>query len=697
MSDKLPSTRNIETKILIVDDSPTQAEYLRYQIEKHNFTACTASNGTEAFEIMQKHKPDLVISDIVMPQMSGYELCRKIKEDSTLKDIPVILLSSLSDPHDIMRSLECGADHFVPKSCSEDYLFDLIDNFLKNDERNRYTDTSGDIDLYFNGHNYLIKSNKMQIINLLLSTYETAIQKNNELLSAQNKLRDMNNYLEQKVQERTSSLELEIKERKKTESALFESEKKYRTLIESANIAICVVQNELIKYANSQICKNMACNKDELVSTTFMELVYPEDRQAVYERYKVIEPNLEKVHTPYTFRIIDKDNNIKWVEALAVGIPWENSPAILIFMSDITQRRLAEEQLELAAKEWQTTFDSISDWISIHDKDFRIIRGNKAFTEFLNLTPQTIIGKHCYELMHGCKCPISNCPLVTVLKTRKPANIEFYNSYLKIYMEEFCFPIFNSNNEITSVVHLSRDITKRKIMQEQLMITDRLASIGQLTSGVAHEVNNPLTAIIGFSDMLLERELADDVKEDLKIINSESQRASEIVKGLLTFSRKGTGNKVPSDICNVLNNVLHLRSYEQKIRNITVEKIFHSDLPMITVNVSQMQQVFMNIIINAEQAMLEANKMGTITIKAEQANGFIKISFTDDGPGISPENMRQLFTPFFTTKEMGKGTGLGLSICHGIITEHGGKIYAQSQPGEGTTFIIEIPITEQLN
>jgi PAS domain S-box-containing protein len=690
-----PNPENAATEIIIVEDSPTQAEQLRYLLEKRGFAALTSGNGEEAMSIIRHHKPAVVISDIIMPKMNGYELCRQIKADAKLKDIPVILMTSLTDPQDVMYSLECGADNFVHKSCNEDYLVNLIHQLLMNDNQKPVMQTSEGIDVDFEGQKYLVTSSRMQIINLLLSTYEAAIQKNKDLSAAQNELRELNNYLEQKVKERTASLELEIEKRKKTEEALFESEKKYRTLIENANLSICVVQNELIKYANPEICKNLACTQNELASAKFMEIVYPEDRQFVYEQYKMIEPNLGKIHTPYTFRIIDKDNNIKWVEALAVEIPWENNPAILIFMSDITQRRLAEKQLELAAQEWQTTFDSISDWISIHDTDFRVIRGNKSFTEFLNMTPQTIIGKHCYKLMDGCESPASNCPLIRVLQTQKPANREVYNAHLKIYMEEFCFPIFNGDNEITSVVHLSRDITNRKIMQEQLMVTDRLASVGQLTSGVAHEVNNPLTAITGFSDMLLERNLSDDIMEDLKIINSESRRASEIVKGLLTFSRKGSDQKVSSDICKILNNVLHLRSYEQKIKNITVKTNFDPDLPVITVNASQMQQVFLNIIINAEQAMLETKGMGTLTITAEQTRGLIKLSFTDDGPGISPENMGSIFTPFFTTKETGKGTGLGLSICYGIITEHNGRIYAQSKPGKETTFIIELPIPEQ--
>jgi signal transduction histidine kinase len=232
-------------------------------------------------------------------------------------------------------------------------------------------------------------------------------------------------------------------------------------------------------------------------------------------------------------------------------------------------------------------------------------------------------------------------------------------------------------------------------MQEQLMAQDRLASIGQLVSGVAHEVNNPLTSVIGFSELLLKSELPDDVKADLKIINDEAMRTSSIVKNLLTFARKQPEGKAPVDLNEQIQRVLDLRDHEQKVNNIQVIRRLASDLPEVTGNASQLQQVFFNIVINAEFFMLQAHQKGNLTVTTERAGDFARISFADDGPGISEENMHSLFSPFFTTKAVGKGTGLGLSICYGIITEHGGRIYAETEPGQGATFIVELPIKEE--
>ena len=176
------------------------------------------------------------------------------------------------------------------------------------------------------------------------------------------------------------------------------------------------------------------------------------------------------------------------------------------------------------------------------------------------------------------------------------------------------------------------------------------------------------------------------------LVYSEAQRAAGIVRNLLTFARKHSPVKQLSQINNVIEDVLRLRAYEQRVNNIEVSRQFASDLPEVMVDYFQMQQVFLNIIINAEYFMTQAHNRGTLTITTERLDNIVRISFADDGPGISKENLSRIFNPFFTTKEVGKGTGLGLSICHGIVAEHGGSIYARSRLGKGATFVVELPI-----
>jgi two-component system NtrC family sensor kinase len=186
--------------------------------------------------------------------------------------------------------------------------------------------------------------------------------------------------------------------------------------------------------------------------------------------------------------------------------------------------------------------------------------------------------------------------------------------------------------------------------------------------------------------------MSSDAKEDVKTIHSEAKRAAAIVKNLLVFARRHAPLRQSTQVNRLLEDVLKLREYEHKVMNIDVVKKLGAGLPEIMIDYFQVQQVFLNIILNAESAIVEANGEGKLSIKTELCNRNIKISISDDGPGILPEHMGHLFDPFFTTKEVGKGTGLGLSICYGIVTAHNGRIYAESEPDNGATFVVELPV-----
>lgn len=236
------------------------------------------------------------------------------------------------------------------------------------------------------------------------------------------------------------------------------------------------------------------------------------------------------------------------------------------------------------------------------------------------------------------------------------------------------------------------DLTERKRLQEQLILADRMAAMGELVSGVAHELNNPLTGVIGFSELLLEKNIPENLCEDVAIVHHEAQRAAEVVKNMLAFARKQSASRQNININSAIARVLSLRTYEHKVNNIKVITHLSHDLPDVSADVFQLQQVFLNIIINAEFFMKQAHNGGVLTISTEIIGGKVSVSIADDGPGISPENIDKIFDPFFTTKEVGVGTGLGLSLAHGIIKEHDGLIYARSKLGEGATFVIELPV-----
>ena len=493
----------------------------------------------------------------------------------------------------------------------------------------------------------------------------------------------------------------DITERKQVEEKLRESEGRFRSLVESTSDWIWQVDaNGIYTYSSPAVKDLLGYEPKEILDKTPFDLMLPEEAKRVATEFQAkVESKEPLVRLENTN--LHKDGRL--VEMETSGVPiYDSSGSYCGYQGidrDITERKRTEEKIRRAAEEWRTTFDSITDLVSILDRDCRLLRVNKAFADTFKMNPRELIGKTCYEVIHGAKEPMPNCPHQETLKTKKPARAEFFEPHLRIHLEVSTSPIFNEEGEVIASVYIARDITERKQaevekreLEQRAQLVSRLASVGEMASGIAHEINNPLTSVIGFSQLLIEGEIPDDIREDLGIVCSEAQRAAEIVKNLLTFARKREPVKQLTTVNSIVEGVLKLRDYEQKVNNIQVITQFDSILSEVMIDYSQMQQVFLNIIINAEDAMLEAHGQGTLTITTQKVNSVIRASFTDDGPGIAKETLNRIFDPFFTTKEVGKGTGLGLSICHGVVSEHGGTIYAKSKLGKGATFVVELPI-----
>ena len=233
-----------------------------------------------------------------------------------------------------------------------------------------------------------------------------------------------------------------------------------------------------------------------------------------------------------------------------------------------------------------------------------------------------------------------------------------------------------------------------KTAQQSLVQAEKLSSLGKLVAGVAHELNNPLYSISGLSQLVLSRDLDKTLRNELEMIHAEAERSVKIVQNLLSFARRDDSGKALISVNLPIQAAVELRRYELEVNNIELEVNLQPDLPWTMAERHQIQQVALNLIINAEQAMLEAHGAGRLVVQTEQAGHMIRWNIRDDGPGIPSEILDQIFDPFFTTKDVGKGSGLGLSICYGIIQEHGGSIHANSEPGH-TTFTVELPIVAE--
>jgi PAS domain S-box-containing protein len=606
----------------------------------------------------------------------------------------------------------------------------------------------------------------------------------------------------------------DVTKRKRAEEALADSEGYLARLLDSIGSGIMVIDpaDHRIVEVNSYAAKMIGTSKDKIIGRKCHKFICPKDEGQcpVTDLGQTID---------HSERLLVKANGERLPVLKSVSEILRNGKSYLVeSLVDITERKEVEERLMHAAEEWRTTFDSINDLVSVHDRNYRFLRVNKAFARAFGKEPKELIGKACYEVVHGTSGPPPYCPNIAVLKTKKAATAEYYELKSGIYLQVTSWPVLNDKGEVAISIHVARDITERKKaevvlqksernfrnsidnsplgvsiitrdgrlvyanraflniygyksvaelksvplskrytpesykrrlerqemgkrslpipksyeisiirkdgeirnlqvtwenvfwdgqprvqviyqditerrkMQEQLIITDRLASVGELAAGVAHELNNPLTGVIGFSQLLLEKDIPEDIREDVDIIYREARRSAEVVKNLLTFARKHVPQKRLLSLNSVIEKVLQLRAYEQRVNNIAVVNRLDPNLPQAMSDEFQLQQVFLNIILNAEFSMIEARHGGTLTVTTEKVDNVVRASISDDGPGISKLALGHLFDPFFTTKEVGKGTGLGLSICHGIVNEHGGRIYAESPPGEGATFIVELPL-----
>jgi two-component system, NtrC family, sensor kinase len=242
---------------------------------------------------------------------------------------------------------------------------------------------------------------------------------------------------------------------------------------------------------------------------------------------------------------------------------------------------------------------------------------------------------------------------------------------------------------------LERAVETLKATQTQLIQSEKLSAVGQFVAGVAHELNNPLTAVIGFSDLLVQTSTDEKIRLHLERIAKNAHRCHKIVQNLLGFARQDPPERTRVAVNSAIDEVLDIMTYEFRTGNIEIVRDFQADLPLIQADRHQLQQVFVNILSNGRQAIQAFRPDGRIVIRTWAAGARVRIEFADNGPGVSPDHLSRLFDPFFTTKPIGKGTGLGLSLCYGIVREHGGTIAAQSEPGQGAAFVIELPVAPE--
>src|ERR1700733_14422667 len=361
---------------------------------------------------------------------------------------------------------------------------------------------------------------------------------------------------------------------------------------------------------------------------------------------------------------------------------------------DVTERRKLERQL-LGQEEFRRRLlEGFPDLILVVDLQERYTFVSSRVRDLLGYRPEDLLGKKISETE-------DHSPELVGLYRDVSSGVRIFGSaeYGARHrdgswrtMRASASQFFDADAKIGGAIVSVRDITTEKKLEQQIVQSERLAAMGAMIGGVAHELNNPLTSILGVSELLQDSQTTDAARKQIGILQQQARRAAEIVHNLTYFATPPTPGKAPVNMAEIVERTLNLHSYSLRKNSITVDFIREPNQPFVKADPHQLMQVFLNLIVNAEQAIREARDRGTIRIRLGKTNNSVWVSFQDDGHGIPPETLPSIFDPFYTTKRPGRGTGLGLSICKAVMKEHNGSVEAENAPGGGAIFTVGLPL-----
>ena len=809
---------NGEFSILVVEDSPTQADQVVHILEKEHHTISVARNGPVALQMLTQQRPDIVISDIVMPEMDGYELCRRIRADNELQDLPVILVTLLSDPKDVIRALQAGADSFIRKPYEERYLLSRVRHVMAS-RRLRAAQRSPDsgVTLYFDQHTYVITNTRTQALDLLISTYEAAVEQNRELIRARDALRSLNENLEERVNERTMSLTVEIERRKNAELLLQADRNLLRTVLDAIPDSICL-KDESLRFiaANAAFTRTLHAKEPYQIAGKNDFDFFP---QEIAEERRMRDQRVVKDGVMHEIEESWKPNG-QVVDLRTVRVPVRNDAGavsgVLVIHWDITEQKRAERRLQQERNLLRTLIDNLPDTIYFKDAELRFVLSNLAHLRFLGIgTESELVGKSdcdfyplgvCEELQDRersllssdrstvefeetlvdqkgderrimtSKARIMN-PDDTVLglvgigrditERRKLENgledlakfpREDPNPVLRVSKDGLILYSNESSRHLVDDERFSRngllnresreliagciasgerieveyklgerfyrliiapfkergyaniygfDETEKKVLEQRLLQTSKMEAIGRLAGGVAHDFNNMMAVIGAYSQFLTGRlEGNEELQKIVGKIKEAGEKASAITTQLLAFAH----NRVIVHKVVDLNEIIaRLDGMLRRLMNdqITLKMVCDPELWPFVADATQMDQVILNLVINARDAIAEAGAIAVETRNVTLGSAYVGeqfeippgdyvlLSISDTGCGMEEATRAKIFEPFFTTKEEGVGTGLGLAIVYGVVRDTRGDIRIRSEPGKGTIFELYFPRCEE--
>ena len=477
---------------------------------------------------------------------------------------------------------------------------------------------------------------------------------------------------------------------KEKQKALAVSEDRYRNLFQNAKDGILILKTPqlLISDLNREAEKMTGYTKKELLERPVLDLFSPLEK----DNAPVFFDKVKKEGEGRTdaLSLVTKDGNPLAADFSIKRIDSIDESFYQVIFRDLTEQRNLEKKIQMAKRNLEAIFDGIRDRLSLQSPEFKILRVNRAVSEKYHSDFRELIGKTCYEAYYHRTEPCPGCPVALTIQTK-----EFTSSIMKVPEEDatlrlHAYPILDEKGSVFSVVEHVQDITEEQRLQEQLIQSEKLAGIGYLASGVAHEINNPLSGIIGMAEAAQDEENIPTIKTYLGDILNCSQRISEIVKGLRSYCRVAKeGDQALIDVNEALDNSLKMVRMGFKGGEVKVIKRLQP-IQKVEANSGEIQQVFINLITNAFQAI--NGKEGKITLSTRTLKDFVEVKVSDNGIGIPQKYLGKIFDAFFTTKKIGEGTGLGLNVVYRIVTKYGGTVDVDSKEGAGATFTVRLPM-----
>lgn len=789
------------TRVLIVDDHHQNRYLLRALFLGHGFAVTEAAHGADALALARQSRPDLVVTDLLMPVMDGYTLLRQWRADPELRQIPfVVYTATYTEPRDERLALALGADAFIIKPAEPEVLLARVKEVLAAARLGALPahapDQEGDDDL-------LVEYNAVLVRKLE--------QKAHQLELANRELRE------------------EIAERKRADATLRESEAQYRMLFHSITNPLFVYDRESLAYlaVNDAAVAHYGYSREEFLTMTIKDIRPAEDVPSLLELLAAAGTNMERRGV---WRHRKKDGSIIEVDISAYGLDYAGRPACLVEARDVTEQRRAEAEAARTTELLRMVSDGAPDAVFVKDRDGKYLLFNKAasrlvgkpvdevlgrddtalfgpedareimtsdrmvmesdqvqtveesldtavgprtfqaikvpnhdgagnvigligisrditdrrrteetlrlrdraiqaasqgilisdccqpdnpiifanagFEQITGYRSDEVIGRNCRFLQGRDTDPETTALLREAIADGRACAVEILN-YRKdgapFWNALSLNPVHDDAGALTHYVGIQQDVTERKKLEEQLRQSQKMEAVGRLAGGIAHDFNNLLTVISGYSELLLATpELRASIREPVKNINEAGKRAAALTRQLLGFSRQTILQPKVLDVNHVISEMATMlrRLIGEDIQFNTV---LHPGVHRVRVDPSQLDQVLINLAVNARDAMPRGGRLTLETANVELSDEYaqthldcgtgphVMLAMTDTGCGMTPEVASRIFEPFYTTKEVGKGTGLGLAMVFGIVQQSEGCIHVYSEPGLGTTFKLYFP------